>query len=69
MMAKHYNKRPSELLNVENDYLAYCIDEVAYYLEGEAMDDKGNINWNKIRWKDNKKNNNKDFVEFVQKYG
>lgn len=67
-MAKHYQKRPSEILNIKNDYLAYIFDEVALYLESEATDEKGNTNWKKIRWVDNKKRSNKDFVEFIQKH-
>ncbi len=69
IMAKHYNKRPSEILNIDNDYLAYIFDEVALYLESEATDEKGNINWKKIRWTDNKKRSNRDFIEFIQKHG
>ncbi|HHY13723.1 MAG TPA: hypothetical protein GX526_03675 [Thermoanaerobacterales bacterium] len=68
-MAKHYRKRPSEILNIDNDYLAYCFDEVALYLESEATDDKGNVNWNMIKWKDNKKESNRELVQFIQKYG
>lgn len=67
-MAKHYRKRPSEILNIDNDYLAYIFDEVALYLESEATDEKGKVNWNKIRWKENKKKSNKDFIEFIQKH-
>lgn len=67
-MAKHYQKRPSEILNINNDYLAYMFDKVALYLEGEATDDKGKLNWNRIKWKDNKKKSNKDFVDFIQKH-
>lgn len=69
IMAKHYKKRPSEILNIDNDYLAYIFDEMALYLEGEAMDDKGKINWNKIKWQSNQKKSNIDFVEFIQKHG
>ena len=68
IMAKHYRKRPSEILNIDNDYLAYIFDEVALYLESEATDEKGKVNWNKIRWKENKKKSNKDFIEFIQKH-
>lgn len=67
-MAKHYKKRPSEILNIDNDYLAYIFDEVALYLEGEATDDKGKTNWNKIKWEDNKGKSNKDFMNFIQKH-
>ena len=69
IMAKHYRKRPTEILNIDNDYLAYCFDEVALYLESEATDDKGNVNWNMIKWKDNKKESNRELVQFIQKYG
>ena len=56
-------------MNIDNDYLAYIFDEVALYLEDSATNDKGEINWNSIRWKDNKKQTNKDLVEFIQKHG
>ena len=69
IMAKHYRKRPSEILNIDNDYLAYIFDETALFLESEATDEKGNTNWNKIKWKSNKKKSNKDFMEFIQKHG
>lgn len=69
IMAKRYQKRPSEILNIDNDYLAYIFDEVALYLESEATDDKGSINWNKIRWQDKiKRESNKDFMNFVIKH-
>lgn len=67
-MAKHYKKRPSEILNIDNDYLAYIFDEVSLYLESEATDDKGKTNWNKIKWEDNKKKSNKDLMNFIQKH-
>lgn len=69
IMAKHYRKRPSEILNIDNDYLAYMFDKVALYLESEATDDKGATNWNKVKWEDNKNETNKDFMEFIQKHG
>lgn len=69
IMAKHYQKRPSEILNIDNDYLAYCFDETALFLEAEAMDDKGKVNWNKIKWDSGKKQSNKDLMEFIQKHG
>lgn len=69
MMAKRYQKRPSEILNIDNDYLAYCFDEVALYLELEALDDKGNYNWNKFRWKDKEVGTNRDLMQFIQNSG
>ncbi len=69
IMAKRYNKRPSEIMNIDNDYLAYIFDEAALYLEAEATDDKGQVNWNRIRWKgEKKKKSNKDLIEFIKKY-
>jgi len=66
-MAKRYQKRPSEILNIDNDYLAYIFDKAALFLESEAMDKEGKVNWNKIKWIDDKKKTNKDFVEFLIK--
>lgn len=69
IMANKYRKRPSEILGIDNDYLAYCFDEVALFLEAEATDKEGNINWNRIRWKDEKKKEpNKDLIKFIQKH-
>lgn len=68
IMAKRYNKRPSEILSIDNDYLAYCFDEAALYLEAEATDDKGQVNWNRIRWKGERKKSNKDLIEFIKKH-
>lgn len=69
IMAKRYNKRPSEIMNIDNDYFAYIFDETALYLEAEATDDKGQVNWNRIRWKsEEKKKSNKDLIEFIKKH-
>lgn len=71
MMAKRYQERPSEIMNIENDYLAYIFDEVAMYLENKATDKDGNLNWNKIRWKKDKKikaNNNSEYIKFVKSF-
>ncbi len=69
ILANKYGKRPSEILGIDNDYLAYCFDEAALYLESEAMDEKGQVNWNKIRWKGEKREGNKELMEFIQKHG
>ncbi len=69
ILANRYHKRPSEVLGIDNDYLAYIFDETALYLESEATDDKGQINWNRIRWKgEKKKKSNKDLIEFIKKH-
>ena len=66
-MAKQYQKRPSEILNIDNDYLAYMFDEMALYLEAEATDSKGKTNWNRIKWTDKKSQGNKELIEFIEK--
>lgn len=69
-MARHYNCKPSEILRIDDEYAAYCFDEVAFYLWNEAIDKEGRIKWNKIRWEDETKKNktNKDMIKFMQKY-
>jgi len=42
---------------------------VALFLEVEATDKEGNINWNRIRWKGKKREGNKELIEFIQKHG
>jgi len=68
ILANKYRKRPSEILGIDNDYLAYCFDEAALYLESEAMDEKGNTNWNNIRWEGEKREGNKELMKFIQKH-
>lgn len=55
-------------MGIDNDYLAYCFDEVALYLLSEATEKQGKVNWNKIRWKDKKEKSNKDLIEFIKKH-
>lgn len=68
ILANRYQKRPSEILNIDNDYLSYMFDEMALCLEAEAMDSKGKTNWNRIKWQTGKpQNNNKELIEFIEK--
>ena len=69
IMAREYRRRPSEILGIDNDYLAYCFDEVALYLTAQAMDKQGRLHWNRIRWKSGSKRTNKDLIDFIQKHG
>lgn len=55
-------------MGINNDYAAYCFDEVALFLRYQATDDKGNTNWNRIKWKDEKAKTNKDLMSFIEKY-
>ena len=46
MDAKTWNCRPSDLLNIENDYVAYCLDQAVGYFgrtlqaELDSVDEK-----------------------------
>lgn len=69
MMARMYQKRPSEILGIKDEYLAYCFDEVAYFLMCEALEKDGSLNWDKFKWKEEKVlSSNKTFVEFIKKH-
>lgn len=72
MMARAYQRRPSEILCIDDEYVAYCIDEVAMLYVAKATDDKGNLKWNRLRWKDDERSNNKnnkELIEFIKKHG
>lgn len=66
MMAKHYRKRPSEILNIDNDYLAFMFDRVAIFLENEATTSNGDLNWNKLAWEGERKEGNKELINFIK---
>ena len=63
VMAKRYNKLPSEILKLKDDYMAYMIDEVSLYLEDMATDKKGNTDWNKLL---KKKEVNKSMIDHIK---
>lgn len=70
-MAKKYQKRPSEILGIDDEYTAFCVDEVAIIYETQATDDRGNIKWNKLKWKNDttsNNSNNKELINFIKKY-
>ena len=69
ILADQYQKRPSEILGVDDDYLAYCIDEASLRLKAEAMTDKG-VDWNRLRWSDAApKKTNQDLMDFIARKG
>ncbi len=70
-MARAYQKRPSEILCIDDEYIAYCFDEVAMLYTAKAIDDKGKLKWNRIKWEDKhegSKNGNKELIEFIKKH-
>lgn len=71
-MARAYQKKPSEILRINDEYAAFCLDEIALFYETKATDDKGNLKWNRLRWKDDERSNNKnnkELIEFIKKHG
>lgn len=70
-MAKHYKKLPSEIVRIQNDYDAFCFDEICYFYEVEAIEKDGTTNWDKLTFIDDPKNDkdttNADFKDFIKK--
>lgn len=66
-MAKEYQTRPSQILAIDEEYTAYCFDEVCLFIEAEATDKKGKVNWNKFKWQDTEKKGNQEFIDFVSR--
>lgn len=67
IMAKKFYKRPSEILKIDDDYIAYCFDEVSLYIEGLAINKKGELDWDLINWTDDIKSNEK-LIEFINSH-
>lgn len=67
IMAQKFHKRPSEILKIEDDYLAYCFDEVSLYIEGLAINNKGQLDWELINWTD-QRNDNRKLIEFINSH-
>lgn len=45
-MAKSYKIRPSKILNISNDYDAFCLDEACEYILCELSQEKPKVpNW------------------------
>lgn len=68
-MAKRYHQRPSSILGIDDDYTAYCFDELALKLEALATDDKGHTNWDRLMWRADPPKTNKDLMDFIAKQG
>ncbi len=66
LMAKAYQTRPSKIMGISDDYAAYCFDEAALFMLAEATGKDGELNWNKFRWRGDKKGGNEDFMQFVK---
>lgn len=69
IMSQRYQKRPSEIMGITDDYMAYCFDELALRLEVMATDEKGHTNWNRLKWQGSPPKDNKDLMDFIAKQG
>ena len=65
-MAKAYQKRPSEILGIGYDYLAYMVDEFSLILENKVTDKNGSIHWSKVNVKGKEEKNNNDFIKHIE---
>ncbi|WP_123053151.1 hypothetical protein [Clostridium sp. JN-1] len=66
-MARTYKIRPSKILNIENDYDAFCFDEACDYILYELSKE----NPKAPRWKNEEKNtanDNKSTIEWMMKH-
>lgn len=66
-MAKEYNKRPSEILFIDDPYTAFCLDEA-------CIEFFNNWNHEKNKWstppkwvEEKQKKNNRDFIREIKK--
>lgn len=40
-MSKHFNQRPSQIINLTNEYEAFCFDEACSYILNELSKEDG----------------------------
>lgn len=66
-MARLYNRRPSEILGIDNDYTAFCFDEACAYIICQMNNDKTpDYNYWK---KEEKQQNFSSFKDFYKQFG
>lgn len=67
-MARTYKIRPSKILNIKNDYDAFCFDEACDYILSELCKEKPRT----PKWDDNKRHvrdgDNKSTIEWMMKH-
>lgn len=66
-MAKEYKVRPSEIIYLDDPYVAFCFDEACYFILDQWDHEKND--WKtRPRWKDGpKQNNNSEFINSIMK--
>jgi translation initiation factor 2B subunit (eIF-2B alpha/beta/delta family) len=66
-MAKTYKVRPSQILNIKNDYDAFCFDEACDYILSELSKEKPRT----PKWEDKRHINthsNQDTIKWMMKH-
>jgi hypothetical protein len=66
-MSQTYKIRPSEILDINDSYIAFCFDEACMYIVDQLKEN------NKPRFSDdeqsyNKPSNNSELVDFMNKH-
>ena len=59
-VAQRYNKLPSEILHIDDEYTAFCLDEACAYINMQL--EKGE---NKPQWIDKKNEEKKDGLQYL----
>lgn len=67
-MAKEYNQRPSAIINLDNDYEAYCFDEACLYLY-QALKDGKELHFAGVKEETKKPKHYTSFGEFCKALG
>lgn len=62
MMAKHYKMRPSQIINLNSEYEAFCFDEACSYILNELNKE----DHREPSFDEEKPKNNDDLIEFLK---
>lgn len=66
MMAKQYKQKPSNIVNIDNDYEAFCFDEACAYILAEMQKENAkepNFDINVVE----KPRNNADLIAYFKR--
>ncbi|HBZ6635219.1 hypothetical protein FDB55_13200 [Clostridium botulinum] len=61
-MAKQFNQRPSQVINLTNDYEAFCFDEACVYIMSEMNKEDAQ----EPRFENDTPRNNDDLIEYFK---
>ena len=63
-MAKQFKIRPSQIIQLNNDYESFCFDEACTLILSHLNSEKNN----KPKFEDEKPKNNKDVIEYLNNF-